>query len=833
MARMRVTIGLVGIALAASPFLPDTYVGAAGPQTATRAVVQEPQRATTSGPAAAAPNRALLNRYCVTCHNERLKTAGLMLDKVDVENVGAHAEILEKIVRKLRSGQMPPEGRPRPDLQTTNAFATALETSLDQAAATNPDPGRVAVRRLNRAEYVNAIHDLLALEVDGPALLPADDSGFGFDNNGDALSITPALLARYMSAATKISRLAVGSPENRSVIQLYKPLEFAEQDARMGEDLPFATHGGVAVTHTFPLDGEYVFKLRLQRGQGAIRGIEEDEHEIEVRVDHALLKRFRVGGQFKGPDPGDAIGVPEDDLEGQRLHHYRTTADEHLEVRVPVKAGTRVVAATFTDFAPAPYQGVGLRGSRGRTPAIDTFEISGPYNPKAPEDTPSRRRIFICRPASSQDEEPCAKKIIGTLARRAYRRPVTDTDVQPLLNIYREGRSERDFDAGIERALEAMLSLPKFVLRVEREPAGASSGTVYRLSDLELASRLSFFLWKSVPDDELLDVAARGKLKDAAVLMQQVRRMLADRRATRWMTDFMSQWLLVRNMQSAHPDPLLFPDFDDTLREAMVRETDLFFESQVREDRPIPDLLTANYTYLNERLARHYGIPKIYDSHFRRVTLTDERRQGLMGQGSILTVTSYAHRTSVVLRGKWVLETLLGAPPPPPPPNVPPLKENDAKSKPTSLRERMEQHRSNPVCASCHAPMDPLGFALENFDATGRWRETDSGSEINSTVTLSDGTKIDSPKAFREAVVGRGDEFIRTVTEKLLTYALGRGVDYRDAPTVRELVRDVARDDYRWSSLVVGIVKSVPFQMRRAPSAEETGPAATTVANHR
>jgi hypothetical protein len=552
-----------------------------------------------------------------------------------------------------------------------------------------------------------------------------------------------------------------------------------------------------------------------------------------VRVDHALLKRFRVGGLFKGPDPGSAIAVPEDDLEGQRIHEYRSTADKDLEVRVPVKAGTRVVAAAFTHFAPGPYQGVGRRGGRGATPAIETFEISGPYSPKTPEDTPSRRRIFICRPAGRQDEEPCAKEIVRTLARRAYRRPVTDTDVQPLLNIYEEGRSEGDFEAGVERALEAMLSLPRFVLRAEREPGGTPAGTVYRLSDLELASRLSFFLWKSIPDDELLDVATRGRLKDATVLEHQVRRMLADRRATRWMTDFMGQWLLVRNMQLAQPDPTLFPEFDDTLREAMVRETELFFESQVREDRPIPELLSANYTYLNERLARHYGIPKIYDSHFRRVTLADDRRQGLLGQASILTVTSYAHRTSVVLRGKWVLETLLGAPPPPPPPNVPPLKENDAKTKPTSLRERMEQHRSNPVCASCHASMDPLGFALENFDATGRWRETDSGAPINVAVALPDGTKIDGPKAFRGALAGRSDEFIRTVTEKLLTYALGRGLDYHDAPTVRQLVRDAARDGYRWSSLLLGIVKSPPFQMQRAPSADEAAPAGTTVAERR
>ena len=803
----------------------------AGPQAARPEVVPESQRAASRGTADASPERALLNRYCVTCHNERLKTGGLMLDKMDVGQVGVHADTWEKVVRKLRSGQMPPEGRPRPDPQTIRAFATALEVALDRVAAAHPDPGRVAVRRLNRTEYVSVIHDLLALEIDGSALLPPDDSGFGFDNNADVLSITPALMARYMSAATKISRLAVGSLENRSVIQVYRVPEFAEQNARMGEDLPFATHGGLAVRHTFPLDGEYVFKLRLQRPvEGTIKGI-EDEHELELRVDHALLKRFRVGGQFKGRERG--IAIPEDDLEGRRLHDYHLNADKDVELRVPVQAGIRVVAGTFTDFAPGPYEGVGLRDSGAMTPGIDTLEISGPLNPKAPVDTPSRRRIFTCRPASTQDEERCAKKIIGTLARRAYRRPVTDADIQLLFNVYQKGRSERSFEVGIERALEALLSLPEFVFRVEREPAGAKPGSVQRLSDLELATRLSFFLWKSIPDDELLDVAARGKLKDSHILAQQVRRMLADRRATRWMTDFMGQWLLVRNMQSVHPDPRLFSDFDDTLREAMVRETELLFESQVRDDRPIPELLRANYTYLNERLARHYGVPKIYGSHFRRVTLTDERRQGLLGQASVLTVTSYADRTSVVLRGKWVLETLLGAPPPPPPPNVPPLKQNDARSKPTSLRERMEQHRNNAVCANCHASMDPLGFALENFDATGQWRETDGGAPINAAVSLFNGTKIDNPKAFREALLDRGDEFLRTVTEKLLTYALGRGVAYHDASTVRQLVRDAARDEYRWSSLVLGIVKSVPFQMRRTPTAEELVPAATPVAERR
>jgi hypothetical protein len=453
--------------------------------------------------------------------------------------------------------------------------------------------------------------------------------------------------------------------------------------------------------------------------------------------------------------------------------------------------------------------------------------ISGPFSGKIPDDTPSRRRIFTCRPAGAQDEESCARQIMTTLAKRAYRRPVTDDDIRPLLTIYKEGRAARDFEAGIERALEALLSSPSFLFRVEQEPAGTRTATAYRLSDLELASRLSFFLWRSIPDEELIDAAAKGQLKTAAGLAQQVKRLLADKRASRFMKDFSEQWLEVRNVQSKAPDSQLFSSFDDSLRKAMLRETELFFESQVREDRPVQDLLRADYTFLNEQLARHYGINDIYGGHFRRVKLTDERRHGLLGHASVLTTTSYENRTSVVLRGKWVLENLLGAPPPPPPPNVPPLKENDGKSKPAALRERMEQHRNNPVCASCHSRMDPLGFALEHFDAVGQWRDTDSGAAINAAITLN-GQAIESPKAFREALLTQTDEFVHTVAEKLLTYALGRGLDYYDAPTVRQIVRDMSRENHGWSSLILGVVQSRPFTMRRA--VDGPVPAATSAA---
>ncbi len=777
----------------------------------------------------APPSRSLLDQYCVTCHNDKLKTGGLSLASVNIgdpaRDAGAKPEVFEKVVRKLRSRQMPPEGSPRPDQATIDRFSTTLENALDRAAVALPNPGRVASHRLNRAEYVNVIHDLLAVDIDGTELLPSDMAGFGFDNNADVLSITPGLLARYMSAATKVSRIAVGSPDNRPMTQVYRVEFGTKQDKRLDEEMPFSTHGGLAVHHTFPLDGEYVFKLRMQRNQtvGTIEGLEEDVQQIELRVDHGLVKRFRIGGEFKGPDPGVLIAVPESDAAGQRVHNYRLNADRELEIRIPVKAGTKLVTAGFTDSLPSPSEDIPKPtitiedGDVG----IDVLEISGPFNGKTPEDSASRKQIFTCRPATTREEEPCARKIVGNLTRLAYRRPVTEREIEPLIAIYKMGRSDRDFDAGIERALEALLSSPKFLIRAEREPAGIKPGSVYRLSDLELASRLSFFLWRSIPDEELLGLAEQGKLSDPNVLANQVHRMLADRRLTRFMDDFVEQWLQVRNIHSQAPDRRQFPDFDPTLREAMARETELFFESQVREDRPLTELLSANYTFLNERLARHYGINNIYGSHFRRVTLTDERRFGLLGQASILTVSSYAHRTSVVLRGKWILENLLGSPPPPMPPGVPPLKENDMRGKPTSLRERMEEHRANPVCASCHASIDPPGFALEHFDAVGKWRETDGGAPINSTIEWS-GVTIDSPAAFRAALLSRGYEFKRTVIEKLMTYALGRGIDLSDAPTVRQIGRDMGQNHGTqnqdgWSTLITDIVKSAQFQMRRAP----------------
>ena len=762
--------------------------------------------------AAQTPSRELLDGYCVTCHNARLQTANLALDAVDLERVGEHAEALEKVVRKLRAGQMPPEGRPRPAREDVETFVAALEAALDREAAGDTAPGRVASRRLNRVEYVNAIEDLLGLQVDGAELLPSDMAGFGFDNNAEVLAMTPSLMARYITAATTISRMAVGSPDNRPDGRLYT-LGFEQQDERMHEDMPFGTHGGLSARHVFPLDGEYRFSVRMERGlgdtSGRVRGITEDAHDIELRIDHAVVKTWTVGGEFPGALPG--LTIADDDVESLRGHEYLMTADHGMDLRIPVEAGQRLVSVAFTDSNPSPVSGV-----YGR-PGIYSLFIAGPYAGTVPDETPSRTRIFICRPvsAAAADETACAREILRTLARRAYRRPLTPRDIEVLLPFYEDGRRERDFDYGIERGLEAILSMPAFLLRAERQPAGVAAGEPYRLSDLELASRLSFFLWRSMPDDQLLDVAAEGRLSNPDVLDAQVRRMLADPRAVRFMNDFAGQWLQVRNINEQSPDGGLFAQFNDTLRKAMVTETELFFQSQVRDDRPVPELLRADYTYLNALLAEHYGIDGVYGSRFRRVALDDDRRRGLLGHASILTITSYANRTSVVLRGKWMLENILGSPPPAPPPNVPPLEENDPAGEPTSLREKMDQHRGNPVCASCHAMIDPLGFALEHFDAIGRWRDADRGAPINATIDWREQT-IDSPQAFREALLGRGSTFVDTVAEKLLTYALGRGLDYRDAPTVRQIVREIAQDGYRWSALIKAVVSSTPFQMRAA-----------------
>jgi uncharacterized protein DUF1592/uncharacterized protein DUF1588/uncharacterized protein DUF1585/uncharacterized protein DUF1587/uncharacterized protein DUF1595/cytochrome c len=776
------------------------------------------------------PLRAVLDRYCVTCHNERLKTAGLTLDKMDVGHVGDGAELWEKVARKLRTQEMPPPGRPRPDQATYGEVASWLENALDAAAATNPNPGRVAVHRLNRTEYANAIRDLLGLEVDAQSLLLADEPDHqSFDNIASVLSVSPALLDGYLSAASKVSRLAVGDPAISPVVETYSVPTGLVQDDRTREDLPFGSQGGTVIRHHFPLDGEYNIRIVLRRQIYLyILGMGEP-HQMEVRLDGVLIKRFTVGGEGKGmTTPEGFVGNTQGDPEWEVYMH---TADAGLEVRLPVKAGTREVGVSFVRNYWEP-EGVLQPPQRGfaRTsnelyygnPAVDRVLIGGPYESVRTDDTPSRRKVFVCHPSdSAADDEICAKKILSTLARRAYRRPVTEEDVQTLLGFYRTGQAEGGFDVGIERGLERILAGPSFLFRIEREPAHMAPGTVYRLSDLELASRLSFFLWSSIPDDELLDLAARGKLKDPSILQQQVRRLLGDPRSKALVDNFANQWLKLGKIAGVVPDADVHPEFDENLREAMQQETRLFIGSQLREDRSVMDLLTANYTFVNERLARHYQIPNVYGNHFRSVTFTDGVRGGLLGQAGILTVTSYPDRTSPVVRGKWLLDNMLGAPPPPPPPDVPALKESGTEGQPRSVRERMETHRRNPACAVCHVRMDPLGFALENFDSLGKWRTVSDGAPIDAAAALPDGTQFQGVAGLRTLLVSHRDDFVRTFTEKLLAYAVGRGVEYYDRPAVRKITREAAGDNFRWSSLIAGIVKSMPFSMgivKSAPS---------------
>jgi hypothetical protein len=750
--------------------------------------------------------RALLDKYCVTCHNQRLKTGGLALDQIDLAHVSQGAEVWEKVIRKLRSGAMPPVGLPRPDQASQTAFVSWLETEVDRAAIANPNPGRALLHRLNRAEYGNAIHDLLALDIDPAALLPPDDSVQGFDNIADVLGTSPVLLERYISAAAKVSATAVGDPDIDPVVQTYRVRPDVSQNEHV-EGLPLGTIGGTVVRHNFPLDGEYVFKARLWRNTvDFIRGVEHPQR-LEILLDGQRIRLATFGGKA--------------DIEALNKNQTAFGAEiaERLQVRVPVKAGPHTVGFDFLQKSSAesdelmkPYlritlDPVDILGY----PQVESVSISGPYKATGPGDTPSRRQIFVCRPATAADELPCAKTILSTLARRAYRQPVSDTELETLLGFYQKGRNKKNFDAGIEMALRRVVASPDFIFRFEHDPPAANPNTVYRISDIELASRLSFFLWSSIPDDELLTVATQGKLKDPAILEKQVRRMLSDRRSEALVTNFAGQWLYLRNLQNIKPDQDVFPDFDDNLRQSFAKETELFFDSIIREDRNILDLMTANYTFVNERLARHYDLPNIYGSQFRRVTLPDESRRGLLGQGSILTVTSYANRTSPVIRGKWILTNILGTPPNPPPPNVPALKEPAEGGKVRSMRERMEEHRADAACAGCHKIMDPLGFALENFDAVGHYRAADEdGDPIDASSTLADGAKVDGVASLRRSLLAHPEIFVGTVTEKLLTYALGRGVDYYDMPAIRQ----IARGDTRFSSIILGIVKSTPFQLK-------------------
>jgi hypothetical protein len=803
------------------------------PQAASQRAAQNPARPELA---------ATVKQYCAGCHNARANSAatatGVILDAADLAQVPAQAEMWEKVVRRLRTGSMPPPGIARPDAAASHALVDHLEGALDRAAAVRPNPGRHVLHRLNRSEYANAIRDLLGLDVDPSTLLPPDDSADGFDNNASLLGVSPALLERYLSAAAYISELAVGSPRIMAGSETYRVRGDASQ-VEQNEDLFPGTRGGLMATHTFPLDGEYVIKVRLlQTNLGSVRGL-EFEHQLEITVDGARVLLAPVGG------PEDYVTSSENATD------VVNSLDRRLQVRVRVKAGQRPVGAAFLRRPPI-YGGNRLQPFLRTTliatdhlglPHVESMVVTGPFNAGSADGTPSRQRVFICnadsgpsasrrKPQDAAEEKPvasgpaasvasvftrkedaCAEKIIRTLARRAYRRELTPGDVAPLMAFYEQGRKQSRFDHGIEVALRAILVSPKFVFRTEQDPRVVAPGQAYRVSDGELASRLSFFLWSSIPDDELLDVAASGRLRQPAVLERQVRRMLADPRSRSLINNFAAQWLQFRNLRSTTPDKNLFPDFDDNLRQSFERELELFVGSIAGEDHSVLDLLTADHTFVNERLARHYGIPNVYGSRFRRVTLQEDARKGLLGKGGILLVTSHADRTSPVVRGKWILENLIGTPPTPPPAEVPAFPDDDPRA-PQTVRARMERHRASPACAGCHRVMDPLGLALENFDAVGKWRVREAGATIDASGELGDGTRVDGVVALRRALLSRPEVLVGTFTEKLMTYALGRGLEYYDMPAVREIIRSAGRDDYRFGSLVVAIVRSVPFQMR-------------------
>ena len=738
------------------------------------------------GGAEVSAHRTFVNDYCVSCHSQKAKTADVVLEGLDFNRIGANAEVWERVLRKVRTAQMPPAKAPQPEAAESKAFVAWLETSLDRASRLSPNPGRPAPHRLNRAEYSNAIRDLLAVDVEPGQWLPVDDSGYGFDNIGEVLTLSPALLDKYLVAARRISRLAVGDTTLKPAEDRFQPRRNTRNE-RISDDLPFFSRGGISVNYYFPLDGEYLIRIKPQSSD-------------PVRTFYARLTvkagLRTVGLAFARLSAKAEPGVPP-------LNRFAPPPPAPAPQRVPLDLW--LDGAKIKRFEVSENLG------------IENLIVSGPLNVTGRGDTPSRAKIFVCRPASVGEESACAKKILLTLARRAFRRPVTEADVTPLLAFYEQGKQEADFDHGIQSALEALLVSPEFLFRIERDPK--TSASVYRLSDFELASRLSFFLWSSIPDDELLALAEQGRLSNATVLQQQVNRLLADPRSEAFVKNFGGQWLHLRNLETSKPDPDVYPSYDDNLKLAFERETELFFESVLRENRSVLELLDADYTFLNQRLAEHYGIRGVYGSQFRRVTLTGQQRAargGLLGQGSILTVTSYPNRTSVVQRGKWILENLLGSPPPPPPPDIPDLKPKSSDGRLLSMREQLDLHRANAICASCHARMDPIGFALENYDGVGKWRTVDAGLPIDASGKLPNGKVFTGSAELKKILLtDHRDEFITTVAEKLLTYALGRGLEAYDQPTVRAIVRDAAKDNYRLPAMISAIINSKPFQMRK------------------
>ena len=808
------------------------FVGSAALMLSTSVHPQQPPSTSASS---SVSQQAIITQYCVTCHNDRAKTGGLSLEQLSVASVGDRPDVWEKVVQKVQANLMPPPGRPRPDRASLKNLVASLETSLDRASDLRPDPGRTeALHRLNRAEYRNAVRDLLALDIDVSSMLPADDVSYGFDNIAGVQRMSPTLMERYLTAAKKISSVAVGGSDRALTTETFLVPPELRQDDRI-EGLPFGTRGGTLLRYTFPRDGTYSIRVQLTRYAGASFDevpVFDEPQRLELSLDGAPVHVFELSPAVRTEGRGYSGA-------------NRRGLDADWQVRFQAKAGPRDVALTFLNRTPAllenllePFERPAPGGPNGyyttqKGAYLRSVVINGPHETTGAGTTPSRERIFVCRPSKALNESGCANKILSALARRAFRRPVSDVDLESLIASYEEGRAEGDFERGIERAVEALLVSPEFLYRIERDPgatgaigatgatgATSAAGAVYRISDLELASRLSFFLWSSIPDDTLLDLAIAGKLRNASVLDQQVRRMLADPRSEALITNFVGQWLFLRNLPAVLPDPRRESDFDEDLRQGFRRETELFTSSILREDRSVLDLLTASHTFVNERLAKHYGIPHVRGTHFRRVERSDDRRRGLLGQGSVLAVTSFPNRTSPVVRGKWILENLLGTPIPPPPPDVPALveKPNPADEQ-QSMRARIAQHRANPVCASCHATMDPLGLSLENFDMVGRWREVDESLiPIDASGVLPDGTKFDGPSGLRTVILGEPDRFVRTLTEKMLVHALGRGLEHYDMPAVRKIARDAARQKYRASSLVLGIVNSRPFLMRRRQS---------------
>ena len=787
------------------------------------------------------PQRVLLDQYCVSCHNQamvnstpvegenllftQLRGLGMTLDKENVDDVSENPEVWEKVVRKLRVGVMPPPDNPRPGHEDYSEFRYWLEEQLDQANAEQVNPGRTqSFHRLNQAEYQTVIGQLLGLKLDVEELIPADPPDRnGFDNNAEVLSLSPVLMERYVSAAHKIAELAVGAtPLGMSIKSYEVPLNLIQND-RLDDQLPFGSRGGAAVTHNFPVDGLYRIKVKLQTNYvDFVRGYDQP-HQIEVSLDGERIDVFEFGGDAPGmPAPYSFAGNirGSDDWE----EFMMAIADEGFELEIPVQAGPRVIGATFPREI---WEAEGIDQPRlfgyhlavtelpDSNPALGSVSIEGPIVSQGPGLTPSREIIFSCIPEDYDAERGCAKEILTGLARKAYRRPLTEDDWLELSEFFESGFKEEGFDKGIQLALERILVAPDFLWRIQQDPAGLLPGESYEITDVELASRLSFFLWSGGPDEELLSLAENGRLRESGILKSQVTRMMDDPKAEAFIKNFIGQWLYLRNLDNVYPLPSAFPEFDDNLRESFKQETELFFDEQIREDHSLLDLFTANYSFLNERLADHYGVQGIYGNHFRKVSLDGHKRGGLLGHGSLMTVTSYPNRTSVVLRGKFVLDNLLGSPPPEPPPNVPALEESSQTGKQLTMREAMAQHRENPACRVCHAAMDPIGFSLENYDAVGKWRDMFAGVDVDASGLLPDGAVFNGRKGLENLILDRPTDFVATVTEKLLTYALGRGVEYYDMPTVRSIVRQSEQEDFSWSSLILGVVKSAPFQMRR------------------